>query len=35
MVVEKYLNAMLRNGKSNDVKPSQNATLKPSKERES
>lgn len=32
MVVEKYLDVMLRNSKCNDVKPSQNATLNPSKE---
>lgn len=32
MIIEKYLDAMLRNGKCNDVNPSQNATLNPSKE---
>lgn len=31
MIIEKYLDAMLRNGKCNDVNPSQNATLNPSK----
>lgn len=32
MIIEKYIDAMLRNSKCTDVNPSQNATLNPSKE---